>query len=61
MAPMKVNDEDEVKLWLNFGFATFWKDGETSQDLIQGAQTKKQMAKLEDPGNVIMFPREYVN
>lgn len=61
MAPMKVNDEDEIKLWLNFGFATFWKDGETSQDLIQGALTKKQMAKLEDPGNVLMFPQEYVN
>ncbi|MEQ1762257.1 MAG: sensor domain-containing diguanylate cyclase [Pyrinomonadaceae bacterium] len=59
--PMKVNEEDEVKLWLNFGFATFWKDGETSQDLIQGALTKKQMAKLEDPGKVLMFPKEYVN
>ncbi|MEO5860215.1 MAG: sensor domain-containing diguanylate cyclase [Pyrinomonadaceae bacterium] len=61
MAPMKVNEEDEVKLWLNFGFATFWKDGETSHDLIQGALTKKQMAKLEDPGKVIKFPKEYVN
>jgi diguanylate cyclase (GGDEF)-like protein len=61
MAPMKVNDEEEVKLWLNFGFATFWKDGETSQDLIQGALTKKQMSKFEDPGKVLMFPKEYVN
>ncbi len=61
MAPMKVSEEDEVKLWLNFGFATFWKDGETSQDLIQGALSKKQMSKLEDPRNVLMFPKEYVN
>jgi len=61
LAPMKINDEDEVKLWLNFGFSTFWKDGETSQDLIQSAVTKKQMAKMEDPGNVVMFPKEYVN
>ncbi|MDI1243526.1 MAG: sensor domain-containing diguanylate cyclase [bacterium] len=61
MAPMKVNEEDEVKLWLNFGFATFWKDGESSQDLIQEALTKKQMAKLEDPSKVLMFPKEYVN
>lgn len=59
--PMKITDEDEVKLWLNFGFATFWKDGETSQDLIQGAFMKKQQAKSEDPGNVLAFPKEYVN
>lgn len=61
LAPMKINDEEEVKLWLNFGFSTFWKDGETSQDLIQSAVTKKQMAKMEDPGNVLIFPKEYVN
>lgn len=61
LAPMKVNEEEELKLWLNFGFATFWKDGETSQELIQGALVKKQMAKSEDPGNVLMFPKEYVN
>lgn len=61
MAPMKISDEDEVKLWLNFGFATFWKDGETSEDLIQGALAKKQISKMEDPGKVLMFSREYVN
>ena len=61
LAPIKINDEEEIKLWLNFGFSTFWKDGETSQDLIQSAVTKKQMAKLEDPGNVLIFPKEYVN
>ncbi len=61
MAPMKINEEDEIKLWLNFGFATFWKDGETSNELIQGALNKKQIAKLEDPSKVLAFPREYVN
>ncbi len=61
MAPMKINEEDEIKLWMNFGFATFWKDGETSGELIQVALTKKQIAKLEDPSKVLTFPREYVN
>lgn len=60
-APMTVADDEQVKLWLNFGFATFWKDGETSQQLIQGAFAKKQQAKSEDPGNLLMFPKEYVN
>jgi diguanylate cyclase (GGDEF)-like protein len=59
--PMAVTDEEQVKLWLNFGFATFWKDGETSQQLIQAAFTKKQAAKSEDPGNLLLFPKEYVN
>lgn len=61
LSPMKINDEEEVKLWLNFGFGTFWKDGETSQDLISAALTKKQAAKSEGPGNVLTFPKEYVN
>ena len=58
---MKVTDEEQLKLWLNFGFATFWKDGETSQQLIQGAFMKKQQAKSEDTGKLLMFPKEYVN
>lgn len=60
-APMTIAEDEQVKLWLNFGFATFWKDGETSQQLIQGAFMKKQQAKSEDPGNLLMFPKEYVN
>lgn len=60
-APMTVTDDEQVKLWLNFGFSTFWKDGETSQQLIQAAFAKKQMAKSADPGNLLMFPKEYVN
>lgn len=60
-APMTIADDEQVKLWLNFGYATFWKDGETSQQLIQGAFIKKQQAKSEDAGNLLMFPKEYVN
>lgn len=60
-SPLSVSDEESVKVWLNFGWATFWKDGETSQQLIQSAYTRKQQAKSEDPGNVVFFPKEYVN
>ena len=56
-APMKVNDEDPVKIWLNFGHATFWKDGETSHQLIQAAFSRKQQSKSEDPGNLLMFSK----
>lgn len=59
--PLPVSEEESVKVWLNFGWATFWKDGETSQQLIQSAYTRKQQAKSEDPGNVVLFPKEYVN
>src|SRR5690606_37216171 len=60
-APMTITDDEQVKLWLNFGFSTFWRDGETSQQLIQAAFMKKQMAKSSDPSNLLMFPKEYVN
>jgi diguanylate cyclase len=59
--PMKVSDDEQIKIWLNFGFSTFWKDGETSQQLIQGAFMKKQQAKSEAPDNLLVFPKEYVN
>lgn len=60
-SPMPLADGDTMKLRLNFGMATFWKDGETSQQLVQGAYSKKQQAKSEDPGNLLVFPKEYVN
>lgn len=60
-SPMPVSTDETMNLRLNFGLATFWKDGETSQQLVQGAYTRKQQAKSEDPGNLIAFPKEYVN
>jgi diguanylate cyclase (GGDEF)-like protein len=60
-APFQISEEDQVKVWLNFGIATFWKDGETSHQLIQAAFTRKQQVKSEDPGNIVWFPKEYLN
>lgn len=60
-SPMPVADGETMNLRLNFGLATFWKDGETAQQLVQGAYSSKQQAKSEDPGNLLVFPKEYVN
>ncbi len=57
----KIDDADEISLRLNFGTATFWQDGETPHQLLRHAQLKKQQAKAEEPDNVVMFPKEYVN
>ena len=56
-----VGDEDRVAVRLNYGSATYWKDGETPQQLVRHAQLKKAQAKAEDPGNVLWFSKEYVN
>ena len=57
----KASDSDEIKVWLNFGWATFWRDGETAEQLLQTARIRKQQSKAEEPSKVIWFPKEYVN
>lgn len=59
--PFAISGEENVKIWLNFGWATFWKDGETSQQLIRNAQLRKQQEKSAEPAGVLWFPKEYVN
>ncbi|MEO8572545.1 MAG: GGDEF domain-containing protein, partial [Pyrinomonadaceae bacterium] len=56
-----VSETDEVKVWLNVGQATFWQDGETSEQLLQHARVRKQQSKAEEPSKVLWFPKEYVN
>jgi diguanylate cyclase (GGDEF)-like protein len=58
-----ISEFENPKVWLNFGLATFWKDGEDADQLVRAAQRHKQRSKSEDPDNVIWFPREkeYVN
>ncbi len=55
------NEHETLKPWLNFGSATFWKDGETGQQLLRHAQLRKQQAKSADTSKVLWFPKEYVN
>ncbi len=59
--PFAISDDEHVKIWLNFGWATFWKDGESTNQLIRHAQLRKQQEKSEEPAGVLWFPKEYVN
>lgn len=53
------NKKHSVKL--NFGSATFLKDGETTNQLLQRAILRKKQDKTDKENTVIMFPKEYVN
>lgn len=59
--PFPVSEHESIKLWLNFGWATFWKDGESAQQLLQAAVLRKQQAKSSEPAAVVWFPKDYVN
>jgi diguanylate cyclase (GGDEF) domain len=59
--PYSIDELQQFYIRLNFGSATFWRDGETAKQLMRHAHLKKQQAKSEDQGNVIWFPKEYVN
>ncbi len=57
----EVADGEGVAIAVNVGWATFWKDGETVEQLIRAAQQRKRQAKSEEPAEVLWFPKEYVN
>jgi diguanylate cyclase (GGDEF)-like protein len=59
--PLSLSETEDVKLWLNFGWATFWQDGDTADQLLQNARIRKQQAKAEEPSKILWFPKEYVN
>jgi diguanylate cyclase (GGDEF)-like protein len=59
--PFELAENESTKVWLNFGVATFWRDGETAQQLLNTATLRKQQAKAGEPNKVIWFPKEYVN
>lgn len=59
--PFVAAEGESTKLWLNFGAATFWQDGETASQLVRFAGMQKQQAKSEVNATVVKFPKEYVN
>ncbi len=59
--PYKIAEKENIFLKLNFGTATFGRDGETAQQLLKTAVLRKQQAKTIEPGNVLWFPKEYAN
>jgi diguanylate cyclase (GGDEF)-like protein len=59
--PFETIDGEKVYLKLNFGAATFGRDGETPEQLLKTAITRKQQEKSTDPSKILWFPREYAN
>lgn len=57
----EISDGEGVSIALNIGWAAFWKDGETTEQLLRAAQQRKRQAKSEIPANVLWFPKEYVH
>ncbi|MDQ3131726.1 MAG: sensor domain-containing diguanylate cyclase [Acidobacteriota bacterium] len=59
--PFEIAEKEKVFLKLNFGAATFGRDGETAQQLLKTAVLRKQQAKTTEPSKVLWFPKEYAN
>ncbi len=59
--PFEISKQEKNHLQLNFGAATFWKDGETANELLQNAHLRKQQTKSGKNNKVLWFPKEYVN
>ncbi|MBK9152823.1 MAG: GGDEF domain-containing protein [Chloracidobacterium sp.] len=57
----ELSDDEGYTVELNIGWATFWKDGETPEELLRTANQRKRQAKSEKPAGVLPFPKEYVH
>lgn len=57
----EISRQEKTYLLLNFGIATFLKDGETAGQLLQAAYLRKQQAKTPGKSSVLPFPKEFVN
>lgn len=60
-SPFEIDAKEKIYLELNFGAATFLKDGETAPQLLQNARLEKQQAKSGASSKVLRFPKEFVN
>lgn len=58
--PFEVSVEEKSHLQLNFGTASFGKDGETANQLLQRASLRKQQMKSGHNNKVLWFSKEYV-
>ncbi len=55
---LKISDDSVVEIVLNFGWAAFGEDGETSGQLLSAARVRKEQSKSINPGKVLWFSRE---
>ena len=62
ISPFEISGGEKIHLQLSFGSATFGRDGETADQLLDHAFFRKQQTKSIDKENKILwFPKEYVN
>ena len=59
--PFEVARGEKINLKLNFGAASFWKDGETAEQLLKHALLRKRQSKTAEENNILWFPKNYVN
>ena len=59
--PFEVLENEKIYLQLNFGAASFGKDGETLEQLLELAILRKQQSKSTESGKILWFPKEFVN
>ena len=59
--PFEFSKQEKKHLKLNFGTATFWKDGETAGELLKNAHLRKQLSKSAHNDKVLLFPNRYAN
>lgn len=57
----QVSAHETLNLEINFGAATFWRDGETANQLLKTALLRKSQDKSSEKDKVIWFPKEFVN
>ncbi|MDQ3633903.1 MAG: sensor domain-containing diguanylate cyclase [Acidobacteriota bacterium] len=55
------DENTSSRIKLNFGSATFYKDGETANQLLNTAIIRKRDNKIINSGSVLRFPGEYIN
>lgn len=58
---LKVTETESVEIELNFGWSAFGSDGESSNELLARARSRKNQAKSIEPNKVLWFPQEFVN
>lgn len=59
--PFEISARETVNLRLNFGAASFGKDGENISQLLTYARLRKRQSKSDDAGKILWFPKDYVN
>lgn len=60
--PFEVSEMEKISLQLSFGYASFGKDGETANQLLNHAKLRKKQSKsVAAQSNVLWFPKEFVN